>query len=94
MKQELIDKNHLFDNQSNDIIIAVTYRGYYKEDKVDFNYSYGINPNPQIVEFENVDYFDSLNDGLKRVKELSKIKKYHKVEIYQRNIDNSGIQLG
>lgn len=94
MKQELIDKNHLFDNQTSDIIVAVTYRSYYKEDEVDFKYPYGINPKPQIIECENADYFNRLNDALKRVKELAKISKYHKIELYQRNIDNSGIKLG
>ena len=72
MKQELLDKGTLFNNQNNNIIAAVTYRSYYKEDIINFDYPNGINPNPKIVEDENVDFFTNLDEAKNRFEILKK----------------------
>ena len=84
MKQELIDKTTLFSNMPLEYRFAVTYREYYKEDKIDFNYPNGINPNPQMVECEQADFYENLTDAKVRLKELEMIKKYHCPSIYER----------
>lgn len=84
MKQELIDKTTLFSNMPLEYRFAVTYREYYKEDKIDFNYPNGINPNPQMVECEQVDFYENLTDAKERLKQIEQISRYHNQVIYKR----------
>ena len=92
MKQELIDKTTLFSNMPLEYRFAVTYREYYKEDRIDFNYPNGINPNPQMVECEHADFYKDLIEAKIRLAQLGKIEKYHCPRIYRRlNNTNSAL---
>ena len=94
MRQELIDKTKIFANMPLECRFAVTYREYYKEDKVDFNYPNGINPNPKMVECEHADFYENLIEAKIRLAQLNKISKYHCPLIYRRlNNTNSAQSL-
>ena len=85
MKTELIDKTKLFENQKENIQFAVVYKEQYKESYIDNTYISGINPNPQMVECEQVDFFETITKAIERANEITKIKKYYNVSVCKRN---------
>jgi hypothetical protein len=85
MKKELIDKTRLFENQKENIQFAVVYKEQYKESYIDDTHISGINPNPQMVECEQVDFFETFVEMYERAKEIRKIKKYYDISVYDRN---------
>jgi hypothetical protein len=85
MKQELINRSEMFKGKPLNYQFAVSYQSYYKENTVDFNYPNGINPNPQMVECENADFFENKEESLARMDELKKISYYHNIEFHSRN---------
>lgn len=85
MEKELIDRAKLFENQKENIQFAVVYKHQYKESYIDNTYITGINPNPQMVECEQVDFFETITEVIERVNEVKKIKKYYNISICDRN---------
>lgn len=85
MKKQLIDRARLFENQEENIQFAVVYKEQYKESYIDDTYITGINPNPQMVECEQVDFFETITEAIERANEVKKIKKYYNVSICDRN---------
>lgn len=85
MKKELIDRARLFENQKENIQFAVVYKEQYKESDLDDTYITGINPNPQMVECEQVDFFETIIEANERANEVKKIKKYYDISICDRN---------
>lgn len=85
MKQELINENEMFNGKPLNYQFAVSYLSYYRENEVDFNYHNGFNPNPQMVECENADFFENREEALSRMDELKKIKYYHNIKLHSRN---------
>ena len=85
MKKELIDRARLFENQKENIQFAVVYKEQYKESYIDDTNISGINPNPQMVECEQVDFFETIIEAIERGNEVKKIKKYYNISICDRN---------
>lgn len=86
MKKELIDRARLFENQEENIQFAVVYKEQYKESYIDDTYITGINPNPQMVECEQVDFCETIIEANERANEVKKIKKYYDISICDRNV--------
>jgi hypothetical protein len=85
MKKELIDRARLFEKQKENILFAVVYKEQYKESYIDDTHITGINPNPQMVECEQVDFFETIIEANERANEVKKIKKYYDISICDRN---------
>lgn len=85
MKKELIDRARLFENQKRNIQFAVVYKEQFRESDIDDTHITGINPNPQMVECEQVDFFETNIEAYERANEVKKIKKYYDISICDRN---------
>lgn len=93
MKKELLNIEVLFASVDKSFTFAVTYCEYYKENEVDDRFRNGINPKLQTIECENADFFTNSLEAYNRFRQLRKIKKYHRIRIFQQDNGIGGKEI-